>query len=82
MVIHFITYTVWSDTTPGYFDILYKRVSFYQTEDLSNNAGSSFEPAISAFENNVYVVWRDDTSGNAEILYRRSTDGSNIRKHY
>jgi hypothetical protein len=70
-------YTIWADGTPGNFEAFYKRntISFDPTIDLSNNAGTSSEPAVATSGNNVYVVWRDDTSGNDEILYRRSTDG-------
>jgi hypothetical protein len=73
-------YVVWTDNTPGNAEILYRRstdggATFGSTINLSNNAGTSFEPAVAASGNNVYVVWNDDTPGNFEILYRRSTDG-------
>ena len=69
-------YTVWSDLTPGN-EILYERqtISFDPIADLSNNAGSSVNPAIAASGNNVYLVWHDNTPGNFDILYKRSTDG-------
>jgi hypothetical protein len=80
-------YVVWSDDTPGNFDILFRKstdggASFGGTVNLSNTTGNSDQPAVAAFGDivygqNVYVAWRDDTpgTGNSEILYRRSTDG-------
>ena len=71
-------HTVWSDSTSGDFEILYKRdgADFDPTTlNLSNNAGESLSPAISVSGNNVHMVWRDTTPGNNDILYRRSTDG-------
>ena len=72
---------VWSDNTPGNFDIFYKRstdggASFTEpTKNLSGNAGSSFRSDIAVSGSNVHVVWDDDTPGNLDILYRRSLDG-------
>ncbi len=59
------------------FDIVYKRSvnsgsSFGAVQNLSNNAGASTEPTISASGNSVYVAWNDESSGSFEILYRRS----------
>ena len=73
-------YMVWRDTTPGNFEILYRRsvdggVTFGSTINLSNNAGQSLSPVVAASGNNVYVVWYDNTPGNSEILYKRSTNG-------
>jgi hypothetical protein len=72
-------YVVWTDDTSGNTEILYRRstdggASFGSTDNLSNSAGFSFDPAISAFGNNVYVVWSDDSPGNADILFKRSLD--------
>ncbi len=63
-------------TTPG-SDIFYKRktVSFDRAEDLSQNAGTSANAAVSTVNNNVYVVWQDDQFGNNEILFKRSMTG-------
>lgn len=49
-------YVVWFDNTPGNAEILYRRSTdgggtFGSTINLSNNAGSSFEPAIYAVNN-------------------------------
>jgi hypothetical protein len=66
-------YILWSDDTPGNYEVLYKRntISFDPTVSL----GGGGSPAVATSGNNVYVVWSDDTPGNFEILYRRSTDG-------
>src|SRR5205809_494230 len=45
------------------------------TVNLSNNPGSSLDPAIAASGSNVFVVWRDDSSGNFDILLKVSNDG-------
>ena len=42
---------------------------------MSNNAGISFEPTLTAIGNNVHVVWANDTPGNNDIFYTRSTNG-------
>ncbi len=45
--------------------------------NLSNNAGESFNPAISSYGNNVYVAWPDNTglsSSNFDIFFRVSTN--------
>jgi hypothetical protein len=73
-------YVVWTDTTSGNSEILYRRstdggASFGNTMNLSNNPGQSLAPAIAAMGNNVYVVWTDDTPGRWNIMYRRSTNG-------
>jgi hypothetical protein len=48
--------------------------SFGSIVNLSNNGGSSFQPAITASINNVYVAWFDNTPGDSEIFYKKSTD--------
>src|SRR5689334_1769413 len=45
--------------------------SFGSIVNLSNNGGSSFQPAITASINNVYVAWFDNTSGDSEIFYKK-----------
>jgi hypothetical protein len=68
-------HTVWTDDSPGNFDIFYKRDgSDYDptTENLSNSAGSSSNsPAIAVAGTNVHIVWEE----NNEILYQRSITG-------
>jgi hypothetical protein len=74
-------YVVWSDNSPGNFEILYRRstdggASFGDTVNISDASGSAgppnTAPAVAASGNNVYVVWGDH---GRNISYRRSTDG-------
>ena len=62
-------YVVWSGVTPDSNNLL--NIFFaasndngqtfsIQAKNISNNAGSSFEPQISSEGSNVYVVWRTD----------------------
>jgi hypothetical protein len=72
-------YIVWQEDFPGADEIFYRRsmdrgTTFENMVNLSNNLGSSEEPAIVASGNSVYVVWRDSTSGNREIAYTYSRD--------
>jgi hypothetical protein len=72
-------YVVWRDNSSGKDQIYFKRSSdngnsFYPTEDLSNNNGSSTNPQITAIGNNVYTVWSDTTTGNGDIYFKSSVD--------
>jgi hypothetical protein len=76
-------HVIWSDTTPGNSDILYRRSTDGRStfpniiKNLSDNAGLSELPAIAVSGTNVHIVWDDATLTNFDILYRRSTnDGS------
>jgi hypothetical protein len=78
-------HVVWTDNTPGNFDIFYRKsldggTTFPNViKNLSGNSGlSGFSPAIALSGNDVYVVWDDDTSGNSEILYRTSANNGDI----
>jgi hypothetical protein len=71
-------YVVWSDSTQGNYQIMFKRTTnggpgFDGAISFSNTNASL--PAIAASGNNVYVVWSDSTPGNSGILYKRSTNG-------
>jgi hypothetical protein len=73
---------VWHDSTPGDFDIIYRRstdggASFEPEKNLSSNSEQSAFPDIAISGSSVHVVWRDFTPGNPDILYRRSTDNGN-----
>ena len=74
-------HVVWRDSTPGNFDILYRRSldggSTFPNiiNNLSNNAGASISPAIAVSGNNVHAAWGDTTPGTSDALYRRSIDG-------
>ena len=72
-------YVVWRDSSSGKDQIYFKRSSdngnsFYPTEDMSNNNGSSTNPQITAIGNNVYTVWSDTTTGNGDIYFKSSID--------
>jgi hypothetical protein len=51
--------------------------NFGETLNLSDNAGTSFNPRVATSSNGqfVHVTWEDNTPGNLEIFYSRSTDG-------
>jgi hypothetical protein len=75
-------YTVWSDNTPGNFDIFFTRstdggATFGSPINLSTDSGNSITPQITVEEKNVYVAWVDYTPGNFEVFFARSTDGGN-----
>ena len=78
-----IVHVVWTDDTPGNFDVFYRRstdggASFIEPiKNLSSSEESSGIPAIAVSGNNVHVVWDEiiDSFTNIEIFYRRSTNG-------
>ena len=62
-------YVVWSDSTPDNNEILFVKSTnaggnFTNPKNISNNSGSSENPAVAVSGNNVYVVWSDNTSEN------------------
>ena len=76
-------HVVWLDSTPGNFDILYRRFTDGGStfpniiKNLSDNAGASRDPDIAITGGNLYVVWANDVDpmpGVDEILYRTSSD--------
>src|ERR687889_88630 len=72
-------YVVWRDNSSGKDQIYFKGSSdsgnsFYPTEDLSKNNGSSTNPQITAIEDNVYTVCSDTTTGNGHIYFSASAD--------
>ena len=75
-------YKVWSDNLSGNNEIFIAvstdgGKSFKDPKNISNNPGSSENPAIAVSGNAVYVVWSDNTSGNNEILFVKSTNAGN-----
>jgi hypothetical protein len=69
-------YVVWSDCTPGNYEIYFKKsddkgVTWTTSKNLTNNAGLSDDPAIAVDGPNIYVVWDDDTPGNYEIYFKK-----------
>jgi glutaredoxin len=73
-------YVVWHDTTPENAEIYFKKsddggTTWTGNKRLTNNAGSSWYPAVAVDGSNIYVVWSDYTPGNAEIYFKKSDDG-------
>jgi hypothetical protein len=72
-------YVTWQDSISGNIEILFRASNdngqtFGPTINLSNNAGGSTEPQITAVGENVYVTWVDSTLGKAEIAFTASND--------
>jgi hypothetical protein len=72
-------YVVWRDRSPGNDEVFFSAsdnngATFSRPVNLSNNAGSSFEPNIAVYDKNVYIVWRDNTPLNEDIFFRASND--------
>ena len=75
-----VVHIVWFDSRDGGSEIYYKRstdggVSWGMDTRLSNAAGLSEFPSISASASDVHVCWGDERDGALEIYYKRSTDG-------
>lgn len=72
---------VWSDETPGNYEIYYKKSSdggttWSPAQRLTWTSGISSSPAIGIDSTKtIHITWHDTTPGYAEIYYRRSTDG-------
>jgi len=72
---------VWQDDTSrpsGQDEVLFRAsddngITFGTMKNLSNNAGSSFDPMIVSSGDNMYVVWQDNTTENGEILFLKGT---------
>ena len=72
-------HVVWQDSTPGNWEIHYKRstdggTTWGGARRLTWTDGESLNPAIASGDN-THVVWEEEESGNYEIYYKRSTDG-------
>jgi len=74
-------HVVWSDYTPGNFEIYYIAGSnggttWSSPRRLTWSSGQSDSPAIAAHASGLlHVVWWDITPGTAEIYYKNSPDG-------
>ena len=72
---------VWSDDTPGNYEIYYKRstdggITWGAAKKLTSTSLESILPAIAIDSSNaIHVVWEDYTPGNPELYYKRSADG-------
>jgi len=74
-------YVVWSDLTPGNYDVLFRRsidngATWKPFFNLSGFPGDSLNPQVSATGSNVYVTWEQDNSPFtlSDIFVRASTD--------
>jgi hypothetical protein len=72
-------YVVWTDNTPGNYDVFFRRstdngANFDPVINLSNNAGVAQRVQVAVSGTNVYVLWEDTTPGNEDIFFRRSID--------
>jgi len=74
-------HVIWSDETPGNYQIYYKRstdggTTWDAIRRLTWTSGGSYEAAIAVDSGQaVHIVWYEYTPGNNEIGYKRSTDG-------
>ncbi len=78
-------YVAWQDTitTSGDNEIFFKLspdngVTWWSTQQFTNNAGESRAPSLGVSGSNVYLAWQDDSltsPGVPEIYFKRSIDG-------
>lgn len=74
-----VIHTAWYDNRDGNYEIYYKRstdngAAWGSDTRLTNDAGISIRPAISASGLTLHMVWYDTRNGNEEIYYKRSVD--------
>ena len=75
-------YISWSDSTPGNYDIFFKKsstggISWTPPTRLTWNSSNSWSPSISVINNNIHIIWEDSPPpvGETELYYKKSTDG-------
>lgn len=73
-------YVFWQDNRFGNFEILNKisfdgGFSWGPEIRLTNNSGTSSNPAVYINGSDIYLFWQDNTDGNFEIYYKQSTNG-------
>ena len=74
-------YVAWSDIAPANYEIYFRKsadggTTWQSTERLTNNSGSSDNPALVVSGSNVYIVWKDNTGREHEAVYfRKSPNG-------
>jgi hypothetical protein len=72
-------HVVWGDTTPGNWEVFYRRSSndgatWGKKRRLTKDTGVSTNPSIGVSGSDIHVVWEDNRPGNLEIYHKRSTD--------
>lgn len=73
-------HVVWYDERDGNREIYYKHSSdngatWSADVRITNNAGDSNNPSVTASGSLVHLLWHNEIDDNYEIFYRRSTDG-------
>ncbi|MBI4295413.1 MAG: hypothetical protein HY669_04520 [Chloroflexi bacterium] len=73
-------HVVWTDITPGNWEILYSSSldgkNWSTPENISNNEGLSSNPSLTIdTEDTLHLAWEDDTGGNSDILYTYKRKG-------
>jgi hypothetical protein len=72
---------LWYDSTPGNYEIFYKRspdggATWGSVQRLTSTTGDSRFPVMAIDPgDDIHIGWSDDTPGNPDIYYRRSTNG-------
>lgn len=74
-------FVVWSDSTPGNYEILFRRstdngATWQATKNLSNTPGPSDNPRIAVSGSHIYVVWiqRNSALELPNVFFRHSAD--------
>lgn len=72
-------HAVWYDNRDGNSEIYYKRspdegISWGADTRITNSAGGSFHPSVSASGSNVHIGWWDERDGDTEVYYNVSND--------
>jgi BNR repeat-like domain len=77
-------YVVWSDDTPGNYEIYFKKstdggLTWLAAKRLTYTSSFSMPPAVAVSGSNVYVAWGeyDSVSLGDEVYFKKSPDGGN-----
>ncbi len=74
-------YVAWNDIAPENYEIYFRKSAdgggtWQSVQRLTNNSGSSDNPALAVSGSNVYIVWKDNTGREHEAIYfRKSPNG-------
>jgi len=47
----------------------------FESQNISNDSGTSFDPQVAASGNNINIIWRNSTSVVNDIYFSNSADG-------